>query len=124
MRSFCASAALRRVCAGPKINSAIGRARSSWNNYEKPALNGGAGISFDGAVFSVRGGTKVIAFPGEGLPWTVRFRVQAKTLRRQPKRLMREDISVSVWESRIRFDSWSYEGTVESLAGREFSLVC
>jgi hypothetical protein len=80
-------------------------------------------FSFDGAVFAIRCETKVIAFPGEGLPWTVRFRVQAKTLRRQPKRLMREDISVSVWESRIRFGSWSYEGTVAPLGGGDFSEV-
>jgi hypothetical protein len=39
-------------------------------------------FSFDGSVFSIRCDKKVIAFPGEGLPWTVCFKVEAKTLRR------------------------------------------
>jgi hypothetical protein len=80
-------------------------------------------FSFDGSVFSIRCNKKVIAFPGEGLPWTVCFRVEAKTLRRSPRRLMREQIDVSVWESRIRFGSRSYEGTVGPLGGRDFSNV-
>jgi hypothetical protein len=80
-------------------------------------------FGFDGAVFSIRCDTKVIAFPGEGVRWTVRFRVEAKTLRRQPKRLMREHIGVSIWDSRIRFDSWSCEGTVGPLDGGDFAEV-
>jgi hypothetical protein len=75
--------------------------------------NGIVVFRFDGSVFSIRCNQKVIAFPGEGLPWTVCFKVEAKTLRCSPKRRMREYIDVSVWESRIRFGSWSYEGTVE-----------
>ena len=54
---------------------------------------------FDGSVLSVRFDKKVIALPGEGSPWTVCFRVEAGTLRRLPKRLMRERIGVSIWES-------------------------
>jgi hypothetical protein len=81
-------------------------------------------FGFDGAIFSVRCGTKVIAFPGEGLPWTVRFRVEAKTLRQESKRrLMREYIGVSIWNSRIGFGPWSYEGTVEPLHVRNSSEV-
>jgi hypothetical protein len=80
-------------------------------------------FSFAGCVFYIRCDERVIAFPGEGLPWTVCFRVEAKTLRKRPKRLMREYIDVSVWESRIRFDSWSYEGTVGPLGGRNSSAV-
>jgi hypothetical protein len=79
---------------------------------------------FDGAVFSVRCGTKVIAFPGDGLPWAVCFRVEAKTLRQESKRrLMREYIGVSIWNSRIEFGPWSYEGTVEPLRVRNYSEV-
>jgi hypothetical protein len=59
----------------------------------------------DGSVFSIRCDKKLIAFPGEGPPWTVCFNVDAKVLHRQPKRLMREYISISVWDSRIQFDS-------------------
>lgn len=80
-------------------------------------------FSFDGSVFSIRCDKKLIAFPGEGPLWTVCFKMEARTLRRQPKRLMREYIDVSVWESRIRFERWSYEGTVGPLGGCDFSDV-
>ena len=74
---------------------------------------------FDGSIFSIRFEKKVIAFPGEGPPWTVSFSVESRTLRQQPKRrLMREYIGISVWDSRIRFDSWSYEGIVAPLLGK------
>ena len=38
-------------------------------------------FSFDGAVFSIRCDTKVIAFPGEGPRWTVCSNKQAGALR-------------------------------------------
>jgi hypothetical protein len=44
MKNCCASAELRRACAGPRINSAIRLARCTWSNYEKRVLNGGAEI--------------------------------------------------------------------------------
>jgi hypothetical protein len=78
---------------------------------------------FDGSIFSIRSEKNVIAFPSEGPPWTVSFRVEAKTLRCQPKRLMREYIGVSIWNSRIEFGPWSYEGTVEPLHVRNSSEV-
>jgi hypothetical protein len=80
-------------------------------------------FSFDGSVFSIRCDNKVIAFPGEGLPWTVSFRAEAKTLRRSPKRLMREYVGVSVWESQICFGSWSFEGAIASAGGEYLSGV-
>jgi hypothetical protein len=68
-------------------------------------------FTFDGLVFSVLCDAKSIAFPGEGLPWTVRFRVKVKTLRQESKRrLMREYMGVSIWSSRIEFGPQSYEG--------------
>jgi hypothetical protein len=81
-------------------------------------------FSFDGTVFSIHCDTRVIAFSGEGPPWTVCFRVEAKTLRQESKRrLMREYIGVSIWNSRIEFGPWSYEGRVEPLLGKSFSEV-
>ena len=81
-------------------------------------------FSFDGAVFSIRCDTKLIVFPGEGSPWTVCFRVEAKTLRQERKRrLMSEHIGISIWNSRIEFGPWSYEGTVGSLSGGGFANV-
>jgi hypothetical protein len=77
-------------------------------------------FSFDGSVLSVRIDGKVVALPGEGFPWAVRFNVNAGQLRRLPKRFMREYIGVEIWESRLKIYGWSYEGTinVSGLAGR------
>lgn len=81
-------------------------------------------FSFDGAVFSIRCDTKLIVFPGEGSPWTVCFRVEAKTLRQERKRrLMCEYVGISIWNSRIEFGPWSYEGTVGSPSGGGFANV-
>jgi hypothetical protein len=80
-------------------------------------------FSFDGCVFSIRCDKKVIAFPGEGLPWTVCFTVEVRTLHHSPKRFMSEYIELSVWESRIQVGSWSYEGKVGPLVGKYLSEV-
>lgn len=81
-------------------------------------------FSFDGAAFSIRCDTKLIVFPGDGSPWTVCFRVEAKTLRQESKRrLMREYIGVSIWNSRIEFGPWSYEGMVGPPSGGDFANV-
>jgi hypothetical protein len=70
-------------------------------------------FNFDGSILSIRFDKKVIALPGEGLPWEVRFRVEARSLRRLPRRLMGEYIDVSIWESRISLGNHSYAGTLE-----------
>ena len=71
-------------------------------------------------IRSIRIDGKVVALPGEGFPWAVRFNVNAGQLRRLPKRFMRECISVEIWESRLRIYGWAYEGTIDvsGLAGR------
>ena len=70
-------------------------------------------FSFDGSVLSIRCNAKVLALPGEGLPWAVRFKVEARTLRHLPKRLTRDHIGVSIWESRLTLGNYSYAGTLE-----------
>lgn len=70
-------------------------------------------FSFDGSVFSIRCDNKVIAFPGEGLPWAVCFKVRAGELRRLPKRLMHDHIALSIWQSRLAIDGSACEGTIE-----------
>jgi hypothetical protein len=80
-------------------------------------------FSFDGAVLSIRCDKKVIVLSGEGSPWTVRLRVEARALRRLPKRLMREHIGVSLWESRITLGNYTYAGTLEQFGTTEPSRV-
>jgi len=76
--------------------------------------NAGIVFSFDGSVLSIRFDEKVIALPGEGSPWAVRFRVQARTLRHLPKRLMHEHVGVSIWESSLTLGNYSYPGILET----------
>ena len=80
-------------------------------------------FSFDGSVLSIRIDKKVIALSGEGSPWAVRFSVEAGHLRRLPKRLMRERIGVSIWESRISLGNWEYPGTLEDFGTVDPSRV-
>ncbi|SRR6266436_1897323 len=70
-------------------------------------------FSFDGSVLFIRCESKVVALPGEGAPWAVRFSVEAGHLRRLPKRLMRDCIDVSIWESRLTIARHSYKGTID-----------
>jgi hypothetical protein len=69
-------------------------------------------FSFDGSVLSIRCDGKVVALAGEGVPWTVRFKVLAGSLRQLPKRLMRDTIEIAIWESRLSIANWSYPGTL------------
>ncbi len=89
------------------------------------ALSDNAGIvfSFDGSVLSIRCDKKVIALAGKGSPWAVRFKVEARTLRRLPKRLMCEDIGVSIWESCITLGNWTYTGTLEEFSTTDPSRI-
>ncbi len=77
-------------------------------------------FSFDGFMLSIRVDGNVVALPGEGLPWVVRFKMNAGQLRHLPKRLMRECIYLSIWESRLTIDRRTYEGNIDvsALAGR------
>ena len=85
--------------------------------------NAGIVFGFDGSVLSIRFDKKVIAFPGEGLPWAVRFRMEARTLRQLPKRLMREEICVSIWESHITLGNYTYAGTLEESGATDPSRI-
>jgi hypothetical protein len=70
-------------------------------------------FNFDGSVLSIRCDEKVIAFAGEGPPWAVSFRVAVGALRRLPKRLKRDYIGVSIWESSLTLGHWTYPGTLD-----------
>jgi hypothetical protein len=89
------------------------------------ALSDNASIvfSFDGSVLSIRFEKKVIALAGEGSPWTVSFRVEARALRRLPKRLVGEVIGVSIWESRITVGNCTYAGTLEEFGTTDPSRI-
>ena len=77
------------------------------------SIDNSALFSFDGSILSIRLDGKVVALPGDGLPWTVCFNVQGRKLRHFPKRFMQEHIEVSIWESRLSIDGAVYKGTIE-----------
>jgi hypothetical protein len=49
--------------------------------------------------------------------------VKAGALRRLPRRLMREHVDVSVWDSRISLGNYTYAGTVEEPGTTDHSRV-
>ena len=72
-------------------------------------------FGFDGSVFSIRSDGEVVALAGQGTPWTVSFHVRVGALRHLPRRLMRERIEVSMWESHIDLGNGTYAGTLEGV---------
>jgi hypothetical protein len=59
-------------------------------------------VNFENGVLSVQCAGKKIALPAEGTSWPQQFTIPAGNLRQLPKRLAREEISVSVWDSGLR----------------------
>jgi hypothetical protein len=80
-------------------------------------------FGFDGSVFSIRCDGKVIALAGQGVPWAVSFKVRAGALRRLPKRLTREDIGISIWESTISIGNRTYPGTLDGFGAPDPSKI-
>jgi|SRR5882672_7251782 len=85
--------------------------------------NAGVVFSFDGSVLSIRCDQNVIALPGKGSPWAVRLKVEARTLRSLPKRLMQDNIEVSIWESRITLGNRIYPGALEEFGRADLSRI-
>jgi hypothetical protein len=80
-------------------------------------------FSFDGSVLSIRCDKELIALPGEGLPWTIRFKVAARHLHRLPKRFISDKIGLSIWQSRITLGSRSYEGVLEQSGSANYTQI-
>ena len=67
-------------------------------------------IQFDGSVLTLRCAGKIIPMMADGLPWTELYSIRAGALRRLPKRLMREMVEVSIWDSALQIDTWRFGG--------------
>lgn len=80
-------------------------------------------FSFDGSVLSIKCDGKVIALAGQGVPWGVSFKVPVGALRRLPKRLMHEDIGISIWESTLSIGNRSYPGTLDGFCVADPSKI-
>lgn len=80
-------------------------------------------FGFDGSVLSICCDEKLIALAGQGPPWTIRFKVAARALRRLPKRLGEERVGLSIWQSHLSLGRWLYEGSPEGFSTSDPSRI-
>jgi hypothetical protein len=77
-------------------------------------------FGFDGKVFTLQCDEKVVATPGEGWgPWERRYAVEARYLRRLPKRLASGDALFYFRDSDFFINKWGYIGVaaIEAVSG-------
>jgi hypothetical protein len=67
-------------------------------------------FSFDGSVLQIGCNGKIIPMPAEGKSWEHAYSIPSAKLNSLPKRLMRELIEVSFYDSSIRIANWCYSG--------------
>jgi hypothetical protein len=67
-------------------------------------------IQFDGSVLTFCCAKKSIPMVAEGLAWTALYSIRAGALRQLPKRLMREWVEVSIWDSTLWIGNWRFSG--------------
>lgn len=67
-------------------------------------------FSFDGSVLTIRCAAKVCVTPAKGQAWNQVFSMPAGKLHGLPKRLMRDPIEVSVWQSCLTIGNRRYSG--------------
>jgi len=71
-------------------------------------------FGFDGKVLLFRVSGNIVALAAEGSSWMSHFSLPAGKLRSLPKRLMRANVDVSVWRSRLNIERFRYDGIVET----------
>jgi hypothetical protein len=69
-------------------------------------------IRFDGSVLALCCGEVTIPMPARGTAWTHGYAIPVRRLRRLPKRIRFDPVSVSVWESAITIGNRRYDGVV------------
>lgn len=70
-------------------------------------------ISFDGSGLSFKCGRKTIVLPGEGQLWVNYYTIPLCKLMNLPKRLMGENIEISINNSILNIGQWTSEGVTE-----------
>jgi hypothetical protein len=76
-------------------------------------------FGFDSGVMTIRCDGTVIAMPADGRSWARCYSVQAGALRKLPKRLMKETVGFSVWDSAITIGNRRFTGAVAVDLGEE-----
>lgn len=67
-------------------------------------------FGFDGKVLTIWCAERVVALPADGIVWLSRYAISAGSLRHLPKRIMGENVGISVWEDRLNIGRNSYGG--------------
>lgn len=70
-------------------------------------------FTFDGTVLTIRCCDQALPMPATGKAWSAHFNIPAGNLRQLPKRLMRDELEISVNHGRLYVDRVSYGGVKE-----------
>jgi hypothetical protein len=68
---------------------------------------------FDGEVLTIRCADKVVALPAKGRAWSHVYSISAGSFWELPKRLMRPEIGVSIWDSALTIGNRCFSGVAE-----------
>jgi len=71
-------------------------------------------FGFDGRVLSMRCIGREMVVGAEGDPWPASYTLPAGKLRNLPKRLLRRQVDISVWEGTLQIDRCRYDGITDA----------
>ena len=72
-------------------------------------------FSFDGSVLTIRCSGQAVPMSATGKAWLAHFEIPAGKLRRLPKRLMQDELEVSVHKGRLHIGRVCFDGAQETL---------
>ncbi|MBK6509421.1 MAG: hypothetical protein IPG06_08115 [Haliea sp.] len=72
-------------------------------------------FGFDGSVLTSKCCGKIVAMAANGKAWDAQFVIPAEKLRCLPKRLMQDDVEVSVRKGRLHIGHNCFDGANEKL---------
>jgi hypothetical protein len=72
-------------------------------------------FGFNGTILAIRCRGKVLPAPAEGYLWPIDFTIQAGNLRLLPKRLMYDQVEVSVYEEKLLIGNRHFQGAMEKM---------
>jgi hypothetical protein len=67
-------------------------------------------FSFRDSVLTIRWKSEVVAMAGSGQDWPTQYAIAAGQLRQFPKRLLRAQVEVSIWDGKLRIGDQLYAG--------------
>ena len=71
------------------------------------------GVRFSGGILSFKCGETNIVLPGDGTTWNEQIFVKVEDFATLPRRLMRESLTVAIWESQLTIGGHRFPGEVK-----------